>query len=289
MNAIIGATASGKSSLAFHLAKKFKLDIFSIDSLSVYRYIDIASAKPSKRELSEVKHYGIDLLNPDERCNAKVFFDLLEKVASPNLLIVGGSSFYLKSIIDGLSFIPKTTPIVESYLSDALQNKAESYKFLSKIDPVYAAKINPNDKYRIQKALEIFLLTNKIPSDFFTINKRQKLPFKINIFELIKPKDDLIKNIILRTDLMFKNALIDEVKYLIENYAESQSFKAIGIKEIISFLNGKITQEEARELIIKNTISLAKRQKTFNKTQFSDIRRAEFEELRKILIEYYER
>ena len=75
MNAIVGSTASGKSALAFYLACKYKLDIFSIDSLSVYKYIDIASAKPSKAELSQIKHYGIDVLNPDEKCNAKVFFD----------------------------------------------------------------------------------------------------------------------------------------------------------------------------------------------------------------------
>ncbi|RAX55288.1 tRNA (adenosine(37)-N6)-dimethylallyltransferase MiaA [Helicobacter sp. 16-1353] len=289
MNAIIGATASGKSSLAFYLATKFKLDIFSIDSLSVYRYIDIASAKPSKAELSQVKHYGIDLLNPDERCNAKIFFDLLQKVAKPNILIVGGSSFYLKSIVEGLSFIPKTTAFVESYLLDALQNKAESYKFLNKIDPIYASKINPNDKYRIQKALEIFLLTNQTPSDFFAINKRQKLPFKINIFELIKPKDSLINDIVIRTDLMFKNGLIDEVRYLMDNYPNSQSLKAIGIKEIISFLNGEISQERARELIIKNTIALAKRQTTFNKTQFSQVQRATFDDLNTMLTDLYKR
>lgn len=289
MNAIIGATASGKSALAIQLARKFKLDIFSIDSLSIYKYIDIASAKPNKKDLSEIKHYGVDLLEPSDRCSAKIFFDLLQNLSkqSNKMIIVGGSSFYLKSIISGLSFMPKTTPIIESFLSKLLEEKAKSYEFLSKIDLDYAKKINPNDKYRIQKALEIFLLTNKPPSIFFKDNERKKIDIKINIFELLVTKEELVNNIILRTQDMFQNGLIDEVIFLKQKYPLSQALKAIGIKEILSFLDNKISMQEAKNLIIKNTLGLAKRQKTFNRTQFLNTNRGDKKSLKEILENAY--
>lgn len=287
MNAIIGASGSGKSALAIRLARKFNLDIFSLDSLSIYKYIDIASAKPSKAELSEIKHYGIDLLTPNEHCNAKIFFDLLNSVASDRILIVGGSSFYLKAIIDGLSYTPKSNEIIESYISKITQNKANVYNLLQKIDSIYALKINPNDKYRIQKALEIFFLTNTAPSEFFKQNKKEKLQHKINIFELVLPKEQLVSNITKRTESMFKNNIVDEVKNLVLNYADSRVLKAIGIKEVISYLNDEISLESTKELINKNTIALAKRQKTFNKTQFSNVTRAEMKELEQILQDIY--
>lgn len=283
MLAIIGSTASGKSALAFYLASKYKLDIFSIDSLSIYRYIDIASAKPSKAELSQIKHYGIDVLNPDEKCNAKLFFDLLNSLSKKRLIIVGGSSFYLKSIIDGLSKIPQQNKEISKYVESL--NKYEAYQLLAKIDEHYSSKIHKNDTYRIAKGLEIYLLTGKSPSAFFMENKKEKLNIEIKIFELIKPKEILIKDIESRTKAMYENGLIDEVQNLISSYPNSQTLKAIGIKEIISFLDSKITKEQSKELIIKNTIQLAKRQRTFNRTQFCDIFRGDFVEVKKAIEE----
>ena len=171
MNAIVGSTASGKSALAFYLACKYKLDIFSIDSLSVYKYIDIASAKPSKAELSHIKHYGIDVLNPDEKCNAKVFFDLLNSLSQKRLIIVGGSSFYLKSMLDGLSKIPQSNKEISKYVESLLIDKHKAYKKKKKIDESYTSKIHQNDVYRIAKGLEIYFLTGKSPSVFFMENK----------------------------------------------------------------------------------------------------------------------
>lgn len=287
MNAIIGSTASGKSALAFYLACKYKLDIFSIDSLSVYKYVDIASAKPSKDELCKIKHYGIDILNPDEKCSAKLFFDLLAKLSSKRMIIVGGSSFYLKSMIDGLSNIPQSNKEVSKYIESLLINKQEAYDLLKKIDDIYTSKIHQNDTYRIAKGLEIYFLTGKIPSIFFAENKKEKLDIKINIFELIKPKEILIKDIESRTNDMFKNGLIDEVKNLIRFYPHSQTLKAIGIKEIIDFLDSKITLDQSKELIIKNTIQLAKRQRTFNRTQFNNVFRGNNLEIKETLEQFY--
>ncbi|RDU65030.1 tRNA (adenosine(37)-N6)-dimethylallyltransferase MiaA [Helicobacter sp. MIT 14-3879] len=288
MNAIIGASGSGKSSLGIYLAKKFKLNIFSIDSLSIYKYIDIASAKPSKDDLKQIKHYGIDLLNPDEKCSAKLFFDLLKQTPQDRLLIVGGSSFYLKSIMDGLSPMPKSPNLIDLKLDSIVRNKQEAHKLLSKIDSNYASKINPNDKYRIKKALEIYFLTNKSPSEFFKQNKKEKLQTKINIFELIKPKETLKSDIKIRVDSMLKNGIIDEVNFLKKNFKNSLTFRAIGIKETLLYLENKLSLDELKEQITKNTIALAKRQTTFNRTQFSNVTRGNATELINILEKYYE-
>lgn len=278
LNAIIGATASGKSSLALQIARQFNLEIFSIDSLSVYQSIDIASAKPSKVELREIKHYGIDLLSPNEICNAMLFFKLLKQVAHNRVLIVGGSSFYLKSMIDGLSNLPEIPPYLRQEVSQMGQTKA--YEMLQKIDSNYATHINPNDTYRTGKALELFLLTRIPPSEFFKTHARERLPFAIQIYELQKPKDILQRDIIQRTDNMLECGLIDEVADLSMKYSEIQPFKAIGIKEVRSYLRGEIDIAMARELIIKNTKALAKRQRTFNKTQFNNVIRGNSDEIR---------
>lgn len=291
--AIIGTTASGKSALALKLARKFGLCIFSLDSLSVYKGVDIASAKPSTADLREITHYGIDLLSPSEKCNAGVFLNLLceivgHKIAPQKLLIVGGTSFYLKSIIEGLSIVPQSSEFVEAYIAKIAQNKAEAHKLLRQIDSDFATKISPNDSFRIAKGLQIYFLTHQRPSAFFAQNPRQRLPFNIKIFELIKPREILREDIKMRTERMFERGLVDEVRNLRQNFPQSQALKAIGIKEIIAFLDGKISQYEAKDAIIKNTLSLAKRQRTFNRTQFGEIPHLEVDSLESTLTQYYE-
>ena len=291
--AIIGTTASGKSALALRLARKFGLCIFSLDSLSVYKGIDIASAKPSKADLREIHHYGIDLLAPSEKCNAGVFLKLLceivgHKIAPQKLLIVGGTSFYLKSIIEGLSIAPQSSEFVEVYIAKITQNKAQAHKLLRQIDSDFATKISPNDSFRIAKGLQIYFLTHQRPSTFFAQNPRQRLPFNIKIFELIKAREILREDIKVRTERMFECGLVDEVRNLRQNFSQSQVFKAIGVKEIIAFLDGKISQDEAKDAIIKNTFALAKRQRTFNRTQFGEIPHLDENALESALVRFYE-
>lgn len=291
--AIIGTTASGKSALALKLARKFGFCILSLDSLSVYKGVDIVSAKPSTADLREICHYGIDLLAPSEKCNAGVFLNLLceivgREIAPQKLLIVGGSSFYLKSIIEGLSLAPKSSAFVEAYIAKIAQNKAQAHKLLHQIDSDFATKISPNDSFRIAKGLQIYFLTHQQPSAFFAQNPRQKLPFNIKIFELIKPREILREDIKIRTERMFECGLVDEVRNLRQNFSQSQVFKAIGVKEIIAFLDGKISLDEAKEAIIKNTLALAKRQRTFNRSQFGEIPHLEAPALESALVQFYE-
>ena len=146
MFAIIGPTASGKSDLAISLAKKLNYEILSLDSLSIYKEIDIASAKPSPHELSLVKHYGINEIYPNEHFNVSKFIEILKSIPHKNIIIVGGTSFYLKALISGISKMPEITEEIKK------EAKNKNYEFLQKIDPFYASKISPNDTYRIQKA-----------------------------------------------------------------------------------------------------------------------------------------
>ncbi|GAA8824766.1 tRNA (adenosine(37)-N6)-dimethylallyltransferase MiaA [Helicobacter pylori] len=251
-------------------------EIFSLDSLSVYKDINIASAKPSPKERKNIKHYALDHLNIDEKNNASLFKTLLEdamRVSSKEiLLIVGGSSFYLKSILEGLSSMPKISGEEVVKIEREISTLADPYAFLKSIDPTSAFKIHPNDTYRIHKALEIFYSTHMPPSEYFKANPKKPFEHAISLFALHIEKSALHNNIKQRTKNMLHSGLVEEIKALYAKYPkDSQPFKAIGVKESILFLEKQLILKELEETIISNTLKLAKRQNTFNKTQFNNL------------------
>ena len=264
MFALIGPTASGKSDLAIKLALKLNYEILSLDSLSIYKEIDIASAKPDKNELNLVKHYGINEIYPNEKFDVMKFIEIYKNIKHKKLIIVGGSSFYLKAMISGISKMPNITEEIKK------EAKKKDYEFLKKIDTEYAFKISPNDTYRIQKGIEIFLATNTPPSLYFKQNPPTPILKDIPIYEIDIDRKTLRNRIKKRTEKMFKSGLIDEVSYLEKKYRDRRlpSLKAIGIKEVLDYFNGKYTLNSLKEKIITNTARLAKRQQIFNKTQF---------------------
>ncbi|WP_390176911.1 tRNA (adenosine(37)-N6)-dimethylallyltransferase MiaA [Helicobacter pylori] len=274
--ALLGPSGSGKSALSIELAQELGAEIFSLDSLSIYKDINIASAKPSPKERKNIKHYALDCLNIDEKNNAQLFKALLEdamRVSSKEvLLIVGGSSFYLKSILEGLSRMPKISGEEVVKIEREINSLADPYAFLKSIDPTIAFKIHPNDTYRIHKALEIFYSTHTPPSEYFKANPKKPFEHAISVFALSIEKNALHNNIKQRTKNMLHSGLIEEIKALYAKYPkDSQPFKAIGVKESILFLEKRLTLKELEETIISNTIKLAKRQNTFNKTQFNNL------------------
>ncbi|RDU73256.1 tRNA (adenosine(37)-N6)-dimethylallyltransferase MiaA [Helicobacter anseris] len=270
--AILGSSGSGKSELALKLATSLDAEIFSLDSLSIYKKIDILSAKPSKEEMAIVKHYGIDVLEIDQENNALIFKNLLlEAIKQTNkkiLLIVGGSSFYLKAIIEGLSPMPKISKEIKEKVA-LIKNP---YEVLSQKDLDFAKNIKPQDTYRIQKGLEIFYSTHTPPSLYFKKNPPVGFEYPIDTFCIEIQREILRERIIKRTQMMLKNGGIEEIQNLLTIYPkDSQPFKAIGPKECIEFLEQKISFETLETQIITHTMQLAKRQKTFNKTQFKNI------------------
>lgn len=276
--AIIGSTASGKSDLALSLASEHNAIILSIDSLSIYREIDIASAKPSKEELSTVHHFGIDVLKPNENATVFTFIDEYRRASdyalqnSKNLIIVGGSSFYLKSMVDGLSYVPPITDETEERASEMLTNLTQTYDFLNQIDPVTMEKITPSDSYRIEKILHIYLQTSISPSIWFKEHPPQPIIQECPILNIEIDRSWLRDRISLRTQKMVQNGLIDEVAELERLYGRiPNSMKAIGVIETLDFLDGKITKNQLIDEITTHTSQLAKRQQTFNAHQFNEV------------------
>lgn len=276
--AIIGSTASGKSDLALSLASEHNAIILSIDSLSIYREIDIASAKPSKEELSTVHHFGIDVLKPNENATVFTFIDEYRRASdyalqnSKNLIIVGGSSFYLKSMVDGLSYVPPITDETKERASEMLTNLTQTYDFLNQIDPVTMEKITPSDSYRIEKILHIYLQTSISPSIWFKEHPPQPIIQECPILNIEIDRSWLRDRISLRTQKMVQNGLIDEVAELERLYGRiPNSMKAIGVIETLDFLDGKITKNQLIDEITTHTSQLAKRQQTFNAHQFNEV------------------
>ena len=289
--AIIGPTASGKSDLAIKIALQIDAYILSIDSLSIYKEIDIVSAKPSREELSAVKHFGIDVLNPDEYFSVDIFIDLYKEVLkeceknSKNLIIVGGTSFYLKSLVQGLSSLPKITDDVKAVVNQKLSNLENCYNFLYKLDEEYMKKISPNDSYRIEKALLIYEASKLSPSEWFIKNPPKPIIENLNIFNIDVERDLLRKRISKRTNKMLELGLLDEICYLEQKYSRlPHAMGSIGIVEVLDYLDNKVTKEEMSENISIHTGQLAKRQQTFNRTQFKNITHAPLEELEEIIL-----
>lgn len=289
--AIIGPTASGKSDLAIKIAKKTDSYILSIDSLSIYKEIDIVSAKPSKDELNEVKHFGIDLLNPDEYFSVDIFINLYKEVIdtckrdNKNLIIVGGTSFYLKSLLQGLSDIPKITKETSLHVKAKLNNLQNCYELLSSLDEEYMKNISPNDRYRIEKALLIYEASKLTPSEWFIQNPPKPVIKNLDIYNIDVDRDILRDRIKKRTYKMLESGLIDEVCRLEKKYTRlPHSMNSIGIIEVLEYLDAKVSKDEMLENISIHTAQLAKRQQTFNRTQFSNITHASLDELEQIIL-----
>jgi tRNA dimethylallyltransferase len=290
--AIIGPTASGKSDLAITIAKKTDAYILSIDSLSIYKEIDIVSAKPSKEERNAVKHFGIDVLYPNEHFSVEIFIKLYQDVVQQcekeqkNLIIVGGTSFYLKSLLDGLSPLPDITEEIKKSASQKLQNLTEVYEELLQKDASYMQKIAPNDRYRIEKALLIYEASGITPTQWFAQHPPQPIITNLPIFNIEVARDILRERIERRTQKMYAMGLIDEVCMLEQKYTRKpNAMKAIGIIEVLEFLDAKSNVDEMLSLISTHTAQLAKRQQTFNRTQFQNITSAKAEDLETLILD----
>jgi len=275
--AIIGPTASGKSDLAIEMALRHNAYILSIDSLSIYKEIDIASAKPTAEELAQVRHFGINVIDPDTHFSVAIFMQLYKeavekaKEAGKNLIIVGGTSFYLKSLISGLSELPEYSEETKSRAAEMLRDLNRAYSYLREIDDVYMRAIEPTDAYRIEKMLLLVLESDMSPTAWFAAHPPQPVIEHLPIFNIEVERAVLRERIIKRTRKMVASGLIDEVAMLERKYGRNHNaMKAIGIIEVLAYLDGEFSIEAMSEAIITHTAQLAKRQQTFNRTQFEE-------------------
>lgn len=292
--ALIGPTASGKSDLALAIAQRHGCLLLSLDSLAIYKKIDIASAKPSKEELALVPHYGIDVLEPDEPFHVVRFFDLYKEAAEAaekagkNLLIVGGTGFYLKALTDGLSEVPPPSPETKEKVKTMMADLPAAHAALCAADPEFAGVVHPSDGYRTEKALEVWLETGEPPIRFRKENMQEPLLPDLPIFEIDLPPETLRERIRLRTRKMVEAGLIDEIAGLEREYGRApRSMGAIGIKEVLDYFDGKWDREEMEERIALHTGQLAKRQRTFNRGQFAPAARGTVPELEEPLDRFF--
>ena len=276
MNLILGVTASGKGRLAFDLAQSLDTEIISIDSMKVYRRMDIGTAKPPQEARQRIKYHLIDMIEPSDSFSVGAFRDAalgaIEQIISRNrpVIAVGGTALYIKALLYGIFEGPGTNEQIRAELKARAQAQglAELYSELTKIDPVAAERINPNDSKRIIRALEVHQLTGKPISSLQKQWDRRDAKHDWTIIGLRREKADANGRINKRVKKMIVAGFVDEVKALLaeEKPLSKQARCAIGYAEIIEYLNGHISLEEATELIKKNTRRLAKNQRTWFKT-----------------------
>ncbi|OQX74810.1 MAG: tRNA (adenosine(37)-N6)-dimethylallyltransferase MiaA [Campylobacteraceae bacterium 4484_4] len=276
--AILGPTASGKSALAVEIAEKIDAVILSLDSLSIYKGVNIVSAKPTIQERGGIRHFGIDVLHIDEYFSAATFFDLYKEAKAyaqstgKHLLITGGTGFYLKALIEGLS--ARITPSLETMrrLEREMSDLKRAYAFITERDSVYASKIESRDRYRIQKWYEIYLESGMTATDYFQQHKKSPLIETIDIYAIDIDREILRERIARRTRQMIEMGLVEEIFLLERRYGRTpRPMGAIGIKETLEYLDGRFGLWELEERISIHTAQLAKRQRTFNASQFPAI------------------
>ncbi|MCR5650610.1 MAG: tRNA (adenosine(37)-N6)-dimethylallyltransferase MiaA [Lachnospiraceae bacterium] len=274
---ISGPTASGKSDLAIALSKRMNGAVISADSMQVYKGMDIGTAKLKKSQMQGVEHYLIDILDPAEEFNAAIFCQMagtcIEDLKKRSYLpiIVGGTGFYIKALLYGAPFKEgETDPKVRARYEEEGRSYGTSYleEKLKKIDPVSAEKYTGNRK-RIIRALEYHELTGRTLSEKNEEENRMPPEYDAAHFCITFPRDILYERINERVDRMFENGLCEEAGLLYENIGKMSitSRQAIGYKQLFEYFDGKITLEEAKEKIKKETRHFAKRQLTWFRNQ----------------------
>ncbi len=275
---ICGATASGKTELAVALALKTGGEVISADSMTVYKELNVGTAKPDKTELRGVEYHLLDAASPFDNFSVGDYKELAEPILERILdegktpIVCGGTGFYVNSLIFDYSYgkAPANLEARKKYIDLADENgNAYVYDILKKVDPLSANKIHENDLKRVVRALEIY--ESGIPKSSICDEKKPKRDYAA--FSIDFPREILYERINRRVDEMIKNGLVNEVQSLIDIGVtnKNQCMQGIGYKEIYSYLTGNISLEEAVEQIKLNTRRYAKRQITFFKNQLPGV------------------
>lgn len=289
--AIVGPTASGKSALAMQVARTARslgktVEIISMDSALVYKGMDIGTAKPSKAELQEVRHHGIDIAEPEDPYSAAKFAhdakQWLKEIRERNHipLIVGGTMLYWRALAHGLSNMPPASPEIraEIELRAAKLGWPAIHDELKQVDPVTAERLEKNDAQRVQRALEIYLQSGKPMSEWLQEQPKDsgrgnqsdqgdEAPIKLRLIS-IEPSDRSVlhNRIAKRFEMMIAEGFLDEMKLLHQNprlHLDLPSMRAVGYRQAWDYLDGNISFQEFQDQAIAATRQLAKRQLTW--------------------------
>ena len=270
---ICGPTASGKTALSVELAKKIDGQIVSADSMQIYKDMSIGTAKPSVKEMQGIKHYLIDCVLPSKRYSVADFKRDAKKAireivkAGKNPIVVGGTGLYLDSLIYEIEY--SNIEFDKDY-RNMLEERAQKegleqlYNEAMKIDPEATKKINPNDKKRITRVLEIYHATGKTKTEQEADSRKNEPEFDYKVYAINWEREELYNRINKRVDLMIEEGLIEEVKNLLDKYDEfPTSMQGLGYKEVAQYLQGKYTKKEMIEKVKQESRRYAKRQITW--------------------------
>ncbi|MGL5646302.1 MAG: tRNA (adenosine(37)-N6)-dimethylallyltransferase MiaA [Clostridium sp.] len=269
-----GPTAVGKTDLSIQIAKALNGEIISADSMQIYKKMDIGSAKVTKEEMDGVTHYMIDIVEPTEEFTVAHYKELGDSIIKDILsrgklpIIAGGTGLYINALTCNMDFTEGESDIAyRDKLKTIADTKGNLYlhEMLKDIDPISYKNIHMNNTKRVIRALEVYYLTKQPFSSFDLGEKMYESPYDIHYFVLTMDRDKLYERINKRVDTMIENGLIDECKSLMSlGLNESnQSMQGIGYKEILMYLNGKISFDQSIELIKKGSRNYAKRQLTW--------------------------
>ena len=275
---LAGPTASGKTAVSIDLAKRIGGEIISADSMQIYRGMDIGTAKITADELQGVKHYLINVADPKEDFNIVKFQNMVKcsieeiKKNGHIPILVGGTGFYIQSIIYDIKFDKEEdNGSIRKVLEEEYDKMGADFMYekLKKIDSISAENIHKNNKKRIIRAIEYFLINNALISEHNELQRKKTSPYDFRFFVLNPKRDILYDRINKRVDKIVEKGLVDEVKSLIESglSIDSISMQGIGYKEIVEYLEGNIPLDKAVENIKQNTRHMAKRQVTWFKRE----------------------
>jgi len=275
---IVGPTAVGKTRLSIELAKALDGEIVSADSMQIYRYMDIGTAKPTLEERQGITHHMMDIIDPDQEFSVAEYQRLatraIDDIHSRNKLpiVVGGTGLYVKSLLYPMNF---TDACYDPEFRKELQHQAETmgkeylHRKLQDVDPKTAARLHPNDVRRVIRALEVFHLTGKPMSEYN--QGLEKMDYKYNVAMIVLTMDraKLYERINQRVDEMMENGLLDEVKQMVsKGYTKDMiSMQGLGYKELMEYLQGNVSLEDAIYILKRETRRYAKRQLTWFRAQ----------------------
>jgi tRNA dimethylallyltransferase len=270
--AVVGPTASGKSRLGIALARAFQGEIVGCDALQVYRQMDIGTAKVTPEDREGIPHYMLDIADPDREFSAGDYQRraraALREISGCGRLpiVVGGTGFYLRALIDGLFDGPERSDELRARMRAIVQRKGAKilHRLLERTDPEAAARIAPNDAERIIRACEIYLVSGKNMSWWQNRPRDALTGYRWLKIGIDMPRELLYQKINLRVERMFSNGLLDETRRLLEIYpASCPAFKAIGYRQAAEYLADRVTLAQAVESTQMESRRYAKRQITW--------------------------
>lgn len=293
---LAGPTGVGKTDLSLKLAKILDADIISCDSAQVYKEMNIGTAKIKESEMNGIKHYMLDVLEPIEKYSVGEYQRAVDKILAQKekegraVILTGGTGLYINSVVNGLSSLPKSEPKLRDELMALSAD--ELYEKLLELDPEAAEKIHKNNKKRVERAVEVCIITGK---KFSVLSKEN---VKNNNYDFLKvcltrDREILYKRIDKRVDIMMNEGLLDEVTALYKKYGGEilRKINIIGYTQLIDYIEGKISLETAVEFIKRDSRHYAKRQMTwFNNDSgylWFDLEKQSENEILKTIIEQY--